>query len=75
MKYTISIVEFYIGYTCTTGIVYFTIVVFDGSPSSYLLHTQRGWLHISITCSPSLVAAQAALGILRACDVSWLHQG
>jgi hypothetical protein len=32
-------------------------------------------MHVSsITCSSSGVAAQTALGIMRACYVSWLHK-
>jgi hypothetical protein len=35
----------------------------------------KGPLHVSsITCSSSGGASQAALGLLRACNVSWLHQ-
>jgi hypothetical protein len=34
-----------------------------------------GPLHVSsATCSPLEFAAQTAVGILRACYVSWLHQ-
>jgi hypothetical protein len=48
--------------------------VFDGSPSSYLIHTQRGWLHLKIKKELSNVYFSQKLRTVTAGRENWTER-